>query len=148
MTEEALAAARLDAEGSRAISEMRRLAVSIGPPLDAQIVRLEKVTEKIIGYIAERPEKMGQIQRFMNYYLPTVLKLLNAYDRMDDAGVAGVNIENTKGRIEEILETVALSFDKQLDALFGDEAMDLAADITVLEQMLAREGMGGTQLPI
>ena len=74
------------------------------------------------------------------------IKLLNAYDRMGSTGVSGTNIDGTKGRIEDILETVCTAFDKQLDSLYGAEALDISTDITVLEQMLAREGIGGTRM--
>ena len=56
--------------------------------------------------MAEHPQKLPQIRRFLNYYLPTTLKLLNAYDRMDSAGVAGANIDGTMGKIESMLDTV------------------------------------------
>ena len=103
--------------------------------------------KKIIACVVQDPEKLPQIRRFMNYYLPTTLKLLNAYDRMADVGVSGENIDGTKGRIEDIMQTIVTAFDKQLDALFGDEALDISTDIDVMEQMLAREGIGGVQFP-
>ena len=90
-----------------------------------------------------QPAKLSQIRKFMNYYLPTTLKLLNAYDRMDSTGVSGDNISGTKGKIEDMLTTICTAFDKQLDALYGEEALDISTDITVMEQMLAREGLGG-----
>ena len=95
---------------------------------------------------AEKPAKKSQISRFMNYYLPTTLKLLNAYDRMDQAGVEGANIDGTMGKIGAMLDQICTAFDRQLDALFAHEALDISTDITVLEQMLAREGLGGVQL--
>ena len=135
----------LIAERDRALSEMKRLNDSIeDPTISAQIERLETTTQKIIGVVVEKPEKLSQISRFLNYYLPTALKLLNAYDRMDAAGVSGINIDGTKGKIEDMMETICKAFDKQLDALFGDEALDISADITVLEQMLQQEGLGDT----
>ena len=94
----------------------------------------------------EQPDKLPQIRRFLNYYLPTTLKLLNAYDRMGSAGVAGANIDGTMGKIDAMMDKVVQAFDKQLDALFADEALDISTDITVLEQMLAREGLGGMQM--
>ena len=134
----------LRAEGARALSELRRLNDAIeDPALSAQIDHLAEVTGKIVGHVLENPEKLSRIRRFMNYYLPTTLKLLNAYDRMDEAGVAGTNIDGTMGRIESVMETVVTAFDRQLDALFGDVALDISTDITVLEQMLAREGLSG-----
>ena len=130
-----------------ALSEMRRLNDSIeDEKLSAQIDHLEATTRKIFDLVAEKPAKKSQISRFMNYYLPTTLKLLNAYDRMDAAGVSGTNIDGTMGRIEQIMNTVVSAFDRQLDALFGDEALDISTDITVLENLLAQEGLSGDQM--
>ena len=130
-----------------ALSEMGRLNDSIkDEKLSAQIDHLEATTKKIFDLVAEKPAKKSQITRFMNYYLPTTLKLLNAYDRMDAAGVSGTNIDGTMSRIEQIMDTVVSAFDRQLDALFGDEALDISTDITVLENLLAQEGLSGDHL--
>lgn len=130
-----------------ALSEMRRLNDSIkDEAISAQIDHLEGTTAKIIQHVVENPQKKPQISRFLNYYLPTTLKLLNAYDRMDAAGVSGTNIDGAMGKIETMMATVVEAFDKQLDALFGDVAMDISTDITVMENLLAQEGLGGTQL--
>ncbi len=137
----------LMAERDRALSEMRRLNDSIeDETISVQIDRLEETTRKIIAHVAEHPGKLPQIRRFLSYYLPTTLKLLNAYDRMDDAGVSGTNIDGTMGKIEHMMDTIVRAFDKQLDALFADEALDISADITVMEQLLAQEGVGDGQL--
>jgi len=135
-------------ERDKALSEMHRLNTSISDEkISAQIEQLEGATKKIIAYVMEHPEKLSQIRKFMNYYLPTTLKLLNSYDRMDATGVKGTNIDGTMGKIESIMDTVVIAFNKQLDGLFGDEALDISTDITVMENLLAREGIGGTQLP-
>lgn len=126
----------------KALSELRRLNDAIADEaISRQIDRMEETSGKIFAYVAEHPQKLPQIRRFLNYYLPTTLKLLNAYDRMDSAGVAGANIDGTKGKIEAMLDTVVLAYEKQLDALFADEALDISTDITVMEQMLSREGL-------
>ena len=136
-------------ERDRALSEMRRLNDAIqDQTLSQQIDRLEHTTQKIMDAVVKSPDKLPQIRRFLNYYLPTTLKLLNAYDRMDATGVEGANIDGTKGRIEDIMSTICTAFDRQLDALYGQEAMDISTDIDVLEQMLAREGLGSMNLSI
>ena len=130
-----------------ALSEMHRLNDSIeDPKISAQIDHMEAVTANIIAHVVEHPRKLPQIRKFLNYYLPTTLKLLNAYDRMDAAGISGANIDGTMGKIETMMDTVATAFDRQLDALFGDEALDISTDITVMENMLAREGLAGESL--
>ena len=93
--------------------------------------------------VVAQPQKLPQIRRFLDYYLPTTLKILNAYDRMDAVGVAGDNISSTKERVERMMGTIVKAFDKQLDALFGAEAMDISTDITVMENLLAQEGLAG-----
>lgn len=134
-------------ERGRAISEMRRLNDSIKDPrISGQITHLETTTGRIIDAVVQKPAKLSQIRKFMNYYLPTTLKLLNAYDRMDSTGASGVNIDGTKGRIEDMLDTICTAFSRQLDDLYGEEAMDVSAEITVMEQMLAQEGLGGMTL--
>ena len=127
-----------------ALSEMHRLNDSIeDPKISAQIDHMEAVTAKIIAHVVEHPRKLPQIRKFLNYYLPTTLKLLNAYDRMDAMGVSGDNIDSTKQRVERMMGTIVQAFDKQLDALFGAEAMDISTDITVMENLLAQEGLAG-----
>ena len=111
--------------------------------ISAQIDHLEEVTRKIIDLVVKQPKKLPQIRRFLDYYLPTTLKILNAYDRMDAAGISGENIDATKKKVEQMMATISQAFDRQLDALFGDEALDISTDITVMEQMLQREGLGG-----
>lgn len=131
-------------ERDRAVGEMRRLNDSIeDEAISAQIDHLEEVTRKIIDLVVKQPKKLPQIRRFLDYYLPTTLKILNAYDRMDAAGISGENIDATKKKVEGMMATISQAFDRQLDALFGDEALDISTDITVMEQMLQREGLGG-----
>ncbi len=134
-------------ERERALSEMRRLNDSIkDEKISAQIDHLEEVTGKIIDQVVAQRKKRSQIRRFLDYYLPTTLKLLNAYDRMAAAGVDGENISVTKEKIEDMMDTIVKAFDKQLDGLFGEEALDVSTDITVMENLLAREGLAGGQI--
>jgi len=133
--------------GQLAIQEMKRLDDNISDEkISADIRRLETVSQSIFDQVKASPDKLPQIRKFMDYYLPTTLKLLNAYDRMDSAGVSGQNIDATKHRVEDIMDTITAAFEKQLDSLFGSDALDISTDITVLETMLAREGLAGDGL--
>ncbi|MCI2105631.1 MAG: 5-bromo-4-chloroindolyl phosphate hydrolysis family protein [Intestinimonas sp.] len=139
--------AELDAlirERDRALSEMRRLNDNIkDEKISMQIDHMEDITRKIIAHVVEYPQKLPQIRKFLSYYLPTTLKLLNAYDRMGAAGISGTNIDGTMGKIETMMDTVVAAFDRQLDALFRDEALDISTDITVMENLLKSEGLSG-----
>lgn len=129
-------------DGRLAIVEMKRLDENIADPgISADIVRLEQVSAKIFQEVGRSPDKLPQIRKFMDYYLPTTLKLLNAYDRMSGTGVSGKNIDTTLARVEGMMRTIVSAFEKQLDSLYGAEALDISTDITVLETMMAREGL-------
>ena len=135
-------------ERERAMSEMRRLNDNIeDEKISNQIDHLEEVTGKIIDQVVNNPKKLPQIRRFLDYYLPTTLKILNAYDRMDSAGIAGDNISATKAKVETMMDSICVAYDKQLDALFGDEAMDISTDITVMEQLMKQQGFGTATKP-
>ena len=132
-------------EGEQYLKEIRAANQAIADPkISYQITRMEKSTEKIFDRIREKPEQVSLVRNFMTYYLPTTLKILKAYDKMDDQGISGENIDSTLREIRRMLQTVADAFEKQLDTLFKDEALDISTDITVLENMLAKEGLTGS----
>ena len=134
-------------DGNLAVQEMKRLDDSIADEkISADIRKLETVSKKIFEQVKAKPEKLKEIRKFMDYYLPTTLKLLNAYDRMDSTGVSGENIDGTKLRVERMMDTIVAAFEKQLDSLFGTDALDISTDITVLETMMAREGLTGGKM--
>lgn len=133
----------LTAEGQQALKELRRLRASIHEPtVRTRIDEITVLTEKIFEDIRSDPKDVPQVKRFAGYYLPTTMKLLNAYDRMSGEGT-GENVSGTLRRIEDILDTTVAAYQKQYDALFANEALDIETDITVLESMLKREGLGG-----
>ena len=134
-------------DGRLAIAEMKRLDDNIpDEKLSAQIRRLEEVSGQIFQQVKADPQKLPQIRKFMDYYLPTTLKLLNAYGRMSGTGVSGENIDSTLERVEKMMGTIVTAFEKQLDSLFGSEALDISTDISVLETMMAREGLTGEKM--
>ena len=130
------------AEGKAAIEEMKALDIAIADEaISAQIVRLQILAQRIFDHVESHPEKLGDIRRFMNYYLPTTLKVLRAYDVLEDQEVEGENITSTMTRVESMMSTIIRAFEKQLDNLFSAEALDISTDMVVMEQMLAREGI-------
>lgn len=134
-------------DGRLAIEEMKRLDLSIeDAAISADIARLEQVSARIFKEVKADPKKGKQIRKFMDYYLPTTLKLLNAYDRAVSAGISGENVDGTITKVSGMMKTIVTAFEKQLDSLYGSEALDISTDITVLETMMAREGLVGEQL--
>jgi len=131
-------------EGRVAMKEMGRLYSSItNPEIRSKINELMSVSDKIVRDAIDDPSDVPQIRKFLDYYLPTTIKLLNAYDRMSSQEVSGENISGSMERIEDMLDTTIEAYKKQLDALFANQAADIQMDIEIMNGMLAREGLGG-----
>lgn len=124
------------------ISELRRLNFNIeNEEISKQIDDIENTTSKIFDIVIAHPDKLPQVSKFLNYYLPTTMKLLNTYDRMGSQGVRGENISGTMRKVEETLDMVVNAFHKQLDTLFAGEALDVNSDIAVMENLMKTEGL-------
>lgn len=112
-----------------------------GEVISKKLSRLSMVTGRIFEFITDHPEKVGDIRKFMSYYLPTTEKLLNTYEELDKELVQGENIMKAKREIEDTLDTINFAFENLLDSLYEDTRMDISTDIAVLETMLAQEGL-------
>ena len=133
-----------EARFAKILAEIRRLNNQIEDgPVSDRIDKIEGYTRHIFDYVTENPEMMPQIRTFMNYYLPTTLKLLESYSRIEKVGVAGENMKKSKEKIESILDLLVVGFEQQVDQLFRNESIDITADISVLETMMQKDGLSG-----
>ena len=115
------------------------------PVMSQKISRLEEVSGRIFALAQKDPDKKAQLQKFMNYYLPTALKLLNTYASLSGQAVEGTNITEAKHSIERSMDLLVTAFENQLDKLFQADALDVNADIAALEGMLNLDGLTGSE---
>jgi len=113
------------------------------PVMTAKISRLEDVSARIFALAKKDPDKKAQLQKFMDYYLPTALKLLNTYAQLSAQDVPGTNITEAKQSIERSMDLLITAFENQLDKLFASDALDVSTDIAALEGMLNLDGLTG-----
>lgn len=109
------------------------------PVLTEKISHLEEITAKIFRAVEEDPHKQGKIDTFMNYYLPTTQKLLDAYAEFEGTGIEGENLRQAKERIQNTMDAIIAGFEHQLDELYRADVMDVDSDIRVMETMLNRD---------
>lgn len=133
--------------GNAFIDQIRRCNDAIpGEEISRKIFRMEDIVCRIFRRAEADPEVIPDLKKLMDYYLPMTVKLLNAYAQMDAQKVQGENIQASKREIEETLDTLNLAFEKLLDDLFEDTAMDVSSDISVLQTLLAQEGLVDDEL--
>lgn len=129
-------------KGNAFLIEIRRCNDAIpGAIVSEKISRMEHIVEQIFLRVEADPEVVPDLKKLMDYYLPMTVKLLNAYADMDAQSVQGETIQASKREIEATLDTLNQAYEKLLDDLFQDTALDLSSDISVLQTMLAQEGL-------
>lgn len=131
---------RKDAEGYKKELLHKKEMIN-GVLVKEKIDQLILMIDRIYECIEDHPEQYSQIYRLNDYYIPTILKLLTTYGEVENQPVQGDNIIKIKKEIEESLDMINKALQIMFDELFQDVAMDISADITVLETMLAREGL-------
>lgn len=147
--QDAADAKKLDAQaqevlnkGNEFIRQIRRCNDAIpGQEISDKISRMETLVRKIFDRVQTHPEVVSELKKLMDYYLPMTIKLLNAYADMDAQPIQGENIQASKREIEATLDTLNSAFEKLLDSIFKATALDVSSDITVLQTLLAQEGL-------
>ena len=112
-----------------------------GEEISKKLERLEQVSAQIFTAVDRHPEKLPEIRKFMDYYMPTTLKMVNSYHEFDMQPVQGENIVKAKREIEDTLDMINMAFENLSDRLYEADTMDVKADISVLKTMLAQEGL-------
>lgn len=134
-------------KGNAFIAEIRRCNDAIpGEEISAKIDRMETIVRRIFQRAETNPEIVPDLKRMMDYYLPMTVKLLNAYADMDSQPIQGETIRASKQEIDATLDTLNLAFEKLLDSVFKDTALDVSSDISVLNTLLAQEGLTEDEL--
>ena len=109
--------------------------------ISAQLKQIEILTASVIDQVEKKEDKLKQVHQFMNYYLPTTIRLLEQYVQLQNVGLRGENISAAMTQIEEMLDKVIVAFQKQLDSLFERDVVDITADIQVMERMMEAQGL-------
>lgn len=129
-------------QGDAYVKKIRQCNDAIpGEEISGKISRMEKLVDRIFDRVEQNPDSVSDIRKLMEYYLPTTVKLLEAYAEMDAQPADGENIQTAKREIEATLDTLNVAFEKLLDSLFQETAWDVSSDISVLNTMLAQEGL-------
>ena len=119
-----------------------------GEEISRKLSRLELIITRIFEEVGKNPSLAGDLRKFMNYYLPTTRKLVDAYRDLDREPIAGESIVKTKKEIEDTLDTINQAFENLLNSFFEEKALDISSDISVLHTMLAQEGLTGKDFDI
>ncbi len=130
-------------EGRTLLIQLKQADQAIPDPKVSQCIQeIVDLTQQILAAVEQHPGAVGQIRRFLNYYLPTLLELLRKYAELDDISAGQGNIQQSRSRIEGVLDSSRQAFRRLLDSLYASQALDIAAEIEVMDQLMKEEGLG------
>ena len=130
------------ARGEAFVAKIRMSNEAIpGEDISRTIDQIEHTVRTIFKRAEEYPQVIDDLDKLMDYYLPTTVKLLDAYRELDAQPIQGENIQKSKKEIEAALDTLSTAFEKLLDSIFKEMAWDVSTDISVLHTVLAQEGL-------
>ena len=128
--------------GTGFLKQIHQLDVDIADGgVSQRIVHIEGVVGRILDRVKCEPRVLDQLGRLTDYYLPTTVKLLTAYDALEEQQVQGENIKSSRREIESTLDVLIQAYEKLLDDTFADLSMDVSSEISVLNVILAQEGL-------
>lgn len=108
--------------------------------LSMQMDTLVDKCTQILRTVSSEPSKAPHVRKFMNYYLPTTLKVLANYRTMQERGVSYEDMTQARDSAVRCMNMVLTACQKQIDALHRENMLDISTDIDVMEQMLKRDG--------
>lgn len=130
---------RILAKGRANLMELRRLRIRIK---DSQIREkaesICQLADKILKVLKEQPEEISRVRQFLNYYLPTLGKILLKYARLEESGVPA---EDMKERTMACLDDIRAALEKLYGNLFEDDILDLTVEMQVLTQACKKDGL-------
>ena len=130
------------ADGQNAIKRLHELNDDIpGEAITAKLYTTEGLLNDIFNRVREHPDQMKKCHKLMNYHLPTMLKLVEAYAEYDKVSVPGPEIIKAKEEIEKTMDVINQAFIELLNRMFQDSIWDVTADAQVLKSMLTQEGL-------
>lgn len=117
------------------IFELRKLYDQIENDVVQSLLKdIIKTSEKIYKEVVVNTDKLYKLDRFNNYYLITIQKILKKYINLSKNKIRNSQNESFFLKIEEFLKNVTVSFDILYQSLYTDEIIDLDAEMQVMEK--------------
>jgi len=104
--------------------------------LQSKIDAVYKVTQQIFDVLQHDPRKVKNAKQFTSYYLDSTLKVITSYVELVEQQAA---IDDTKKKVENLLDTLKDAYSKQLQKLMTNDILDLNIEIQVLDNLLKTE---------
>ena len=109
--------------------------------LKDKISALLKLLDAIRHAVNTDPGRVESLNKFVDYYTPTTIKLIERYLQFESSSVITDSIRKTMDDILRSLDKVIDGYEKLLDTLYKDDLLDLNAEMDVMETVMKQDGL-------
>lgn len=124
------------------VREIRAMTIRIKNNAVAEEVRgIARAAMNIIDNFRKDPKDIKRARQFVNYYLDATVKIVTRYVELSNAQVVTSEVEKSLKKVEEIVQSIRTTFEKQHEMLLQDDLLDLDTEVEVLKKTMKLEGM-------
>lgn len=123
----------------RDVTTLTEMTPKLREPMKAKISEFLQIVGKIFELLKENPNTAKDLDKVINYYLPTTVKLIDNYIQISEKPTDSV--KSSLKSMEQTMDLVNDGFMKILDNIYEEKIMDLSSDMSVLKSMLRQEGL-------
>lgn len=134
-------------ESEKNVTKLKQMKDKIqNTDIRGKIININKTTDKIIKVLHKKPDKISSASKFLNYYLPVTIKILERYDEIEEQKLNSSSSRDFENKVNQMISNIEIAFDNQLNNLYNEEFIDTNAEIKVFEAMLKSDGLLGESI--
>lgn len=134
-------------ESEKNVTKLKQMKDKIqNTDIRGKIININKTTDKIIKVLHKKPDKISSASKFLNYYLPVTIKILERYDEIEEQKLTSSSSRDFENKVNQMISNIEIAFDNQLNNLYNEEFIDTNAEIKVFEAMLKSDGLLGESI--
>ena len=134
-------------ESEKNVTKLKQMKDKIqNTDIRGKIININKTTDKIIKVLHKKPDKISSASKFLNYYLPVTIKILERYDEIEEQKLNRSSSRDFENKVNQMISNIEIAFDNQLNNLYNEEFIDTNAEIKVFEAMLKSDGLLGESI--
>jgi len=106
-----------------------------------ELAALQPISVRIMDYMGAHPEKIATARKFVTYYQDRTAALAKEFAELEQTGVQAPQVEATKAKIRQTLAAMDEAYTAEFERLLSDKLLDVDAELKVMEQTLAADGI-------
>lgn len=106
-----------------------------------QLQKMQHISRNFLYYLKEHPQKISSARKFIDYYQDRAAALTEKYIELEQTGLAAGDVQNVKERMKETLSSFDEAYEEQFLTVLNHQVMDIDAELTVMEQNFAEDGI-------